>query len=45
LWFTIVEALFEDCNIRAPKEKCNKVLYRLPVDVVESMVRLINNIG
>jgi hypothetical protein len=27
VWFTMVEALFEDCNIRLSKKKYNNVLY------------------
>jgi hypothetical protein len=45
VWFSMVEALFEDCNVTASKKKYNKVLYRLPVNVVESLATLINNIG
>jgi hypothetical protein len=45
VWFTMVEALFEEGSIAAPKRKYNKVLYRLPVSFVESLVLLINTIG
>jgi hypothetical protein len=45
VWFTMVEAMFEDCNITASKRKYNKVLDQLPVSVVESLATLINNIS
>jgi hypothetical protein len=31
VWFIMVEALFEDCNITASKKKYNKVLYQSSV--------------
>jgi hypothetical protein len=37
VWFSMVEAMFEDCNVTNQKQKYNKVLYRLPVAVVESL--------
>jgi hypothetical protein len=45
VWFTMVKALFEDCNIKLSKKKYKKVLYRLPISIIESMASLINNIG
>jgi hypothetical protein len=45
VWFTMVEALFEDCNISASKIKYNKVLYWLPVSIIKSLASLINNIA
>jgi hypothetical protein len=45
VWFTMVEAMFEDCNITASKRKYNNVLYWLPVSIVQSLASLINNIG
>jgi uncharacterized membrane protein YgcG len=45
VWFSMVEACFEDCNIMNEKQRYNKVLYRLPVAVVESMAALVANIG
>jgi hypothetical protein len=41
----MVEACFEDCNITNEKQRYNKVLYRLPVAVVESLPALVGNIG
>jgi hypothetical protein len=45
VWFSMVEACFEDCNITNEKQRYNKVLYRLPVAVVESLAALVGNIG
>jgi hypothetical protein len=45
VWFSMVEAVFEDCNITASKSKYNKVLYRLPVAVMESLATLVGNIS
>jgi hypothetical protein len=45
VWFSMVEAMFEDCNVTSSKRKYNKVLYRLPVSVVESLATLVSNIG
>jgi hypothetical protein len=45
VWFSMVEACFEDCNITNEKQRYNKVLYRLPVAVVESLATLVGNIG
>jgi hypothetical protein len=45
VWFSMVEACFEDCNITNERQRYNKVLYRLPVAVVESLATLVNNIG
>jgi hypothetical protein len=45
VWFSMVEACFEDCNITNEKQRYNKVLYRLPVAVVESLTTLVGNIG
>jgi hypothetical protein len=39
VWFSMVEACFEDCNITSEKQRYNKVLYRLPV------AALVGNIG
>jgi hypothetical protein len=36
--------MFEDCNVTNGKQKYNKVLYRLPVAVVESLATLVINI-
>jgi hypothetical protein len=44
VWFSIVEAMFKDCNVTNQKQKNNKVLYRLPVAVVESRTMLVGNI-
>jgi hypothetical protein len=44
VWFSIVEAMFEDCNVTNQKQKYNKVLYRLPVAVMESLAKLVSNI-
>jgi hypothetical protein len=46
VWFSMVEveAMFEDCNITNSKQKYNKVLYRLPVTIVESLATLVSNI-
>jgi hypothetical protein len=41
----MVEACFEDCNIVSEKQRYNKVLYWLPVAVVESLATLVGNIG
>jgi hypothetical protein len=45
VWFSMVEACFEDCNISIERQRYNKVLYRLPVAVVESLAMLVGNIG
>jgi hypothetical protein len=45
VWFCMVEACFEDCNITNEKQRYNKVLYRLPVAVVESLAALVGNIS
>jgi hypothetical protein len=45
VWFSMVEACFEDCNITNEKQRYSKVLYRLPVAVVESLAALVGNIG
>jgi hypothetical protein len=45
VWFSVVEACFEDCNITNEKQRYNKVLYRLPMAVVESLAALVGNIG
>jgi hypothetical protein len=42
--FSVVEAMFEDCNVTASKKKYNKVSYQLPVNMVESLSTLVNNI-
>jgi hypothetical protein len=44
VWFSMVEAMFEDCNVTNSKQKYNKVLYRLPVAVMESLATLVSNI-
>jgi hypothetical protein len=44
VWFSMVEAMFKDCNVTNQKQKYNKVLYRLPVAVVESLATLASNI-
>jgi hypothetical protein len=41
----MVEACFEDCNIHNEKQRYNKVLYRLPVAVMESLAALVGSIG
>jgi hypothetical protein len=41
VWFSMVEAMFEDCNVTNSKQRYNKVLYRLPVAVVESLATLV----
>jgi hypothetical protein len=41
----MAEACFEDYNIHNEKQLYNKVLYRLPVAVVESLATLVGNIG
>jgi hypothetical protein len=45
VWFSMVEACFEDCNITNEKQRYNKVLYRLPEAAVESLAALVSNIG
>jgi hypothetical protein len=44
VWFSMVKAMFEDWNVTNSKQKYNKVLYRLPVAVVESLAKLVSNI-
>jgi hypothetical protein len=43
-WFSMVEAMFEDCNITNSKQTYNRVLYRLDGAVVESLATLVSNI-
>jgi hypothetical protein len=44
VWFSMVEAMFEDCTVTNSKQRYNKVLYRLPVAVMESLAMLVSNI-
>jgi hypothetical protein len=44
VWFSMVEAMFEDCNVTNSKQRYNKMLYRLPVAVVESLGTLVGSI-
>jgi hypothetical protein len=42
--FSMVEAMFKNCNMTNSKWKYNKVLFRLPVAVMESLATLVSNI-
>jgi hypothetical protein len=44
VWFSMVEAMFEDCNVTNSKQRYNKVLYRLPMAVMESLATLVSSI-
>jgi hypothetical protein len=44
VWFSMVEAMFEDCNVINSKQRYNKVLYRLPVAIMESLATLVGSI-